>query len=147
MNGTRESALEALLSVITDAYPWTRPPARRLRLWSEAPRCDRPCCFLFEGGRESYVWSQSGVPRRTLEAQLFVYVDAADPLSLGAASLNAILDALDAALAPAGADAALGRQTLGGLVHSCRIEGAPFKDPGDLDGDGLLVAPIKIVLP
>ena len=57
------------------------------------------------------------------------------------------MDALDAALAPAGADLTLGRCTLGGTAYRCAIDGKPLKDPGDLDGDGLLLVPITIVLP
>ena len=147
MSGPRNAAVEALLALIAAAYPWAIPPARRLKLWSETPHAARPCCFLFEGGRESYAWSMGARPKRVFEVQLFIYVDAKDPASLGAAQIDDILDSLDAALAPAGADAPLGRQTLGGLVYSCRIDGAPLKDPGDLDGDGLLVAPVKLTLP
>ena len=36
-------------------------------------------------------------------------------------------------------------QTLGGLVSHCRVDGAVLKDPGDLDGDGLLWVPLKIL--
>ena len=79
--------------------------------------------------------------------RLFIYVDAHDPGAIGAAALNAIMDALDAGLAPAGADGVLGRNTLGGAAYRCSIQGKPLKDPGDLDGDGLLVVPIRIVLP
>ena len=147
MNGPRETALQALLALIADAYDWASPPMRRLKLWSDVARAERPCCFVFEGGRESYVWSNGACPKRTLEAQLFIYVDAKDPNSVGAAGLNDVMDALDAALVPAGTDVALGRQTLGGAVYNCRIDGAPFKDPGDLDGDGLIIAPIKLILP
>ncbi len=50
-------------------------------------------------------------------------------------------------LEPAGADVALGRLTLGGTAYSCAVAGRPLKDPGDLDGDGLLVVPIQIILP
>jgi hypothetical protein len=147
MSGQRESAIEALLALVASAYPWAYPPARRLQMWSEVPPAARPCCFLFEGGRESYSWSNGATPKRIIEAQIFVYVDAKDPAIVGASQLNDVMDALDAALAPAGADAGLGRQTLGGLVYTCRIDGAPFKDPGDLDGDGLLIAPVKLILP
>ena len=48
---------------------------------------------------------------------------------------------------PAGADNALGRNTLNGAAYRCGIQGKPLKDPGDLDGDGLLVVPIRLVLP
>ena len=79
--------------------------------------------------------------------RLFIYIDAYDPEAIGAAQLNDIMDALDVALAPAGADLTLGRCTLGGAAYRCAIDGKPLKDPGDLDGDGLLLVPISIVLP
>jgi len=43
--------------------------------------------------------------------------------------------------------ATLGRQTLGGLVSNCYIDGKIMKDPGDLDGDGIAVIPVKILAP
>jgi hypothetical protein len=138
--------MQALLALIASAYGWASPPARRLKLWSDVPPAARPCCFLFEGGRETYAWTNGAAPKRTIEAQIFAYLDAKDPGACGAAALNDVMDALDAALVPSGA-AALGRQTLGGVVYNCRIDGAPFKDPGDLDGDALLIAPVKLILP
>ena len=141
----REQAVAALLQRVAAAYPWASPPSRRLKLWSDVPPAMRPACFLFEGGTESY--SGTGPVKRTLSLRLFVYVSAHDPAVAGAAALNAIMDALDAALAPAGPELALGRCTLGGAAHRCSIEGRPLKDPGDLDGDGLLLVPVTIVLP
>jgi hypothetical protein len=38
-------------------------------------------------------------------------------------------------------------QTLGGLVHKCWIEGRIAKFQGDLDGQTLIVVPIKILVP
>ncbi len=144
---TREQAIGALLQRVAAAYPWAAPPARRLKLWSDVPPAMRPACFLFEGGAETYEHPEVGTPKRSLDVRLFIYVDARDPAAVGAAQLNAIMDALDLALAPAGADDALGRNTLGGTAYRCGIQGKPLKDPGDLDGDGLLVVPIRLVLP
>ena len=143
----REPAVAALLARLASAYPWASPPSRRLKLWSDVPAAMRPACFLHEGGAETYADAATGVPKRTLSLRLFVYADAHDPGVPGASRLNAIMDALDAALAPAGADAALGRLTLGGTAWRCGIEGKVLKDPGDLDGDALLVVPLAIVLP
>ena len=144
---TREQAIAALLARITAAYPWAAPPARRLKLWSDVPPSMRPACFLFEGGAETYDHPETAKPKRSLDVRLFIYVDARDPGAIGAAALNTIMDALDAGLTPAGADGALGRNTLNGAAYRCAIQGKPLKDPGDLDGDGLLVVPIRLVLP
>ncbi len=144
---TREQAIGALLQRVATAYAWASPPSRRLKLWSDVPAAMRPACFLFEGGAETYEHVAVGLPKRSLPLRLFIYVDARDPATIGAAALNAIMDALDQALAPSGADIPLGRATLGGAAYRASIDGEPLKDPGDLDGDGLLVVPIVIVLP
>ena len=72
--------------------------------------------------------------RRVIEGVALLSLGESQPLALNA------LDAIDAALAPAGSDASLGRQTLGGAVYDCKIVGVPVRDTGDLDGDGLVVA-------
>jgi hypothetical protein len=38
-----------------------------------------------------------------------------------------------------------GRQTLDGLVFHCFIDGKILKGPGDIDGDGIAVMPMKIL--
>ena len=143
----RESAMGALMNIVANAYPWKLGPARRLRLWSDVPAASWPACFLFEGGQETYSWSESALPKRVIEVRLFVYLSAKDPSIAGSALINSVMDALDAAFALSGSDALSGRNTLGGTVYNCRIDGKSLKDPGDLDGDALLIVPIKLVLP
>ncbi len=143
----RESAIGALMNVIATAYPWKLGPARRLKLWSDVPASSRPACFLFEGGQETYSWTGNALPKRSLEIRLFVYLNAKDPHIAGAALLNDVMDALDAAFAVSGGDIVLGRNTLGGKAYHCRIDGKALKDPGDLDGDALLIVPVRLLLP
>jgi hypothetical protein len=148
MAGTpRESAIRALMNIVANAYQWKLGPARRLRLWSDVPAASRPACFLFEGGQETYAWSETALPKRIIEVKLFVYLNAKDPSIAGAALLNGVMDALDTAFALSGGDLVLGRNTLGGTVYHCKIDGKPLKDQGDLDGDALLIVPVKLVLP
>ncbi|MGP0057838.1 MAG: hypothetical protein ACLPID_00915 [Beijerinckiaceae bacterium] len=147
MTTTRDAAIEALLSLVASAYAWKSGPSRKLKLWSDVPLASRPACFLFEGGQETYAWSEGATPKRSIEAKIFVYLNAKDQSIFGASLINGVMDALDGAFAISGADLAVGRNTLSGAVYSCRIDGKPLKDPGDLDGDALLVVPVKIVLP
>lgn len=144
---SRETAIAALQNLVAGAYAWKLGPARRLKLWSDVPAMSRPACFLFEGGQETYSWSESAAPKRAIEVRLFIYLNAKDPAVAGAALLNDVLDKLDGAFALSGADLATGRNTLGGAVHHCRIDGKALKDPGDLDGDALLIVPVKLILP
>ncbi len=147
MPGTsRESAIAALLGVLAGAYPWKLGPSRRLKLWNDVPASSRPACFLFEGGQDTYSWTEGAVPKRVIDIKLFVYLNAKDPSITGGLLLNTVMDALDSAFAIKGTDALTGRNTLGGTVYSCRIEGKVLKDPGDIDGDALLIAPLKLVL-
>jgi hypothetical protein len=143
---SREAAFSALFATLAAAYPWGLA-SRRLRLWSDIPAAIRPALFQLEAGPETYAWTSPAAPRRTLEAKLFLYFDARDPFTPGASAINAALDAIDAALAPQGADRAAGRQTLGGAVHDCKIVGVPVRDTGDLAGDGLAVVSVRLVAP
>jgi len=143
---TREAAFSALFAAVSSAYPWGLA-SRRMKLWSEVPAALRPAFFQLEAGPENYQWASPATPKRTLEAKLFLYFDARDPTTPGATAINNALDAIDAALAPASSNVGLGRQTLGGAVHKCWIEGQIQKFQGDLDGQTLLVVPIKILVP
>jgi hypothetical protein len=143
---SREAAFSALFARVCSAYDWG-VASRRIKLWSEVPAPMRPALFQLESGPETYQWTSPATPRRTFEAKLFLYFDARDPSTPGACAINQALDALDAALAPCGADASLGRQTLGGAVHDCKIAGVPVRDTGDLDGDGLAVVTVRLIAP
>lgn len=144
---TRETVMQALFSLVADAYPFATV-SRRLKLWNDVAPGDMPALFQFESGQDDALYEEDLLLRRTLKARLFIYVDAKDETIIGASAINAILDALDAAFAPSSfADQLINRQTLGGLVSSARIQGPVLKDPGDLDGVGLIVVPISIVFP
>jgi hypothetical protein len=143
---SREAAFSALFETLANGYAWGMA-SRRLKLWSETPAAMRPALFQLESGPETYSWTSLASPRRTVEARLFLYFDSRDPLTPGAIAINAALDAIDDALAPRASDLALGRQTLGGAVYDCKISGVPVRDTGDMDGDGLAVVSVKLVLP
>ena len=143
---SREAAFSALFAAVSGAGPWGLA-SRRMKLWSEVPAALRPAFFQLESGPETYQWTSPATPRRTFEARLFLYFDSRDPSTPGATAINAALDAIDAALTPAGADVGLGRQTLGGAVYDCKITGVPVRDTGDLDGDGLAVVSVRLIAP
>lgn len=120
---------------------------RRLVMWDRVPKDQRPALFQVEHA-ETYSRQSETQRKRDLHVTLFIYTDSSDKTVDGIVVLNTILDELDAALDPAAADAfARGRQTLGGLVSHCFIDGDVVKDSGDLDGVGLLVVPIRILVP
>ncbi|MGA8170015.1 MAG: hypothetical protein WB816_04155 [Methylocystis sp.] len=151
MNVAREAvmtALVALLEGVVFASPVNGQTgfvsvSRRLKLWADTPKSQRPALFVTEH-REQQNYQNEALPAKTtLSVDLFIYIDSSDRNTVPAAALNTIMDALEAALKPA--PMANNRQTLGGLVSHCRVDGAILKDPGDLDGDGLLWVPLKIL--
>ena len=153
MTQSREAIMEALVARLAQAQfatpingcdSWALL-SRRLKLWSDVASADQPALFVTEHGENLNYAAEALPAKRTLNIDLFVYVTAGkDPDAIPARDLNIALDALAGCLAP---DPAIGRQTLGGLVTHCRIEGRIVKDPGDLDGQGLVLVPVKILAP
>ena len=124
---------------------------RRLRFWDQVNGSAMPALFLTEL-KENHVRQELQTPAvRTIMYHAFIYInDGANtsPLVTPITTLNNILDAIDpitgGVLKP---QVMSGKQTLGGLVFDCYIEGEPEKVPGDLDGQGLMTIPIKVILP
>ena len=118
--------------------------ARRLRHWDDLAAQPALC----QAEHDEEIKSKPGLPyRRVLTASWVVYHRAgADPAATPASANNAILDAVETALAPP-PYAPDERQTLGGLVHHCFIDGKVFKDPGDLDGQALMIVTIRLLAP
>lgn len=118
----------------------------RLIIWTES---QQPAFYLVE---HDEVWAQrTGMPYRVeLQYKLVVYQDSARDSSVSGAVLNrAIQGAIEQVLRPVPADPGFRdeRNTLSGLAHHVFIFGQVFKDGGDLDGQGVLVIPISVLVP
>ena len=139
----RENIITALFNLVSASATFATA-SRRLQLWSSVPSSEKPAVFVVERG-DTYRRASEAVPEAvTLEVDIYIYTDAGKDQSLVPASiLNLLIDAVDTALAP---NTLTGLQTLGGLVSHCWIEGKIMKDPGDLDGDGVAVIPVKILV-
>lgn len=140
----REKIFQALFTLIQNAASF-KTASRRLKLWSDVNPADKPAVFLVQRPQK-YVQGGGNLPQKvTLEAQIIIYTNAGkDPNVVPSTEMNALLDAIDTAI---GWKPVPGQQTLGGLVTSCWIEGDVFIDPGDLDGDGVAIIPVKILVP
>lgn len=121
---------------------------RRVALFNEVDATAQPWCGQAEhGAQESQV---TGMPYKTiLEANWIVYQCVGmDSKAIPAIENNCILKGVREALRPKVNDPGFPkRNTLGGLVHHCFIGGRVFKDPGDIDGQGMMVIPIKLLVP
>jgi len=137
-----ENAFFALLEMtsgITDS-------SQRFVHWDQVNETQMPFLTLLKTGEER---GRSGtLPILTLKYHVFVYISAGlDPDDVPGTVMNALLDAVDAAVAPSGADALSGLQTLGELVDHVWAEGPVFVDNGDIDGKGVAAIPFEIVVP
>lgn len=144
MTASRESIYAALFALVSGSAPF-KTKGRRLKMWGDVNPSEKPAIFVAQRG-EKYVQGSDATPQKvTLKADIFIYTNAGkDPNVIPATTLNNLVDAVDAALA---GSIITGRQTLGGLVSHCWIEGDILIDPGDIDGDGLAVIPVRILIP
>lgn len=158
---TREQVSNALLALLLTANFVTVnsqgqainfvTSGRRLRFWDEVNGSQMPALFLTEL-KETHVRQELQTPTvRSIMYHAFIYInDGANkaPIVTPITTLNNILDSIDprygGVLKP---DVISNRQTLGNLVYDCYIEGEPEKMPGDLDGQGLMTIPIKVIMP
>jgi hypothetical protein len=140
----RESIMTALFTLVSGSAAFATA-SRRMQLWSGVASADKPALFLCERG-DTYARSSEAVPEAvTMSVDIYIYTDAGkDQSAVPATALNNLIDAVDAALAPG---CLTGLQTLGGLASHCWIEGKVMKDAGDLDGDGVAVIPVRILVP
>lgn len=135
-------ALFGLASSVSLPTGFMAGTSRRLKLWSDVEAFP----YLMQVEHEEDIFQTTSLEyRRTLHAEWWVYHKAPeDPDEAPSTFSNLMMDAIEAALAPEDLDS---RQTLGGLVHHCWLNGKIIKVPGDLDGSGLLIAPISILVP
>ena len=144
----REDVFQALFA-LAGSLSWGAPPSgfaftsRRVALWDDLGG-EQPA--LCQAEHDEQIEQTTGLPPKlTLNASWLIYQNAgADPTAVPATINNQILDAVQAAFPDPAGDQV---QTLGGLVSKCWINGRIFKDPGDLDGQGLIIVPIQILVP
>jgi len=140
----REPIFAALFALVT-SIPGVRKCARRAVHWDDVSPADCPAVFLVQKGQDAR--TQTRTPTVwTLDCELIVYVKTDGNHSKDASpGLNAILDAIDLALEPKdfGVDY---RQTLGGLVHDCKIEGRIETDEGLLGETAVAIIPVKLTV-
>ncbi|MGA8078358.1 MAG: hypothetical protein WB868_13355 [Xanthobacteraceae bacterium] len=144
---TREQISVAFFNLIKGAADFTAT-SRRFVHWDQVNETQMPFLTMLKTGEQRGRQCE-GLPALTINAHVFIYLSAGlDPEDVPDSAMNAVLDAIDAAVAPSGADALGGdRQTLGGLVSHCYPLGPVFIDTGDLDGKAVAAIPFQILVP
>ncbi len=142
---SRNQIADALMELLINSYTFGFT-SRKLKMLEAVSVNLRPALFLTNYD-QSVSYQSETLRKRSMTFRAVIYTSARDPDISGDVLLNDILDAIETALAPSGADILINRQTLGGIVSHCYIEGEITKDPGDLDKDGLAVIPIIVLMP
>ena len=144
---SREQISVAFFGLIAGAANFTAT-SRRFVHWDQVNETQMPFLTMLKTaelrGRQS-----EGLPTLTINAHVFVYLSAGmDPEDTPDTAMNTLLDAIDVAIKPSGADALNGnKQTLGGLVSHCYPFGPVFIDTGDIDGKAVAAIPFQILVP
>jgi hypothetical protein len=144
---TREQISVAFFDLIAGAADFTAT-SRRFVHWDQVNETQMPFLTMLKSG-EQRGRQNEGLPTLTINAHVFIYLSAGmDPEAVPDTAMNTLLDAIDAAVAPSGADALNGnKQTLGGLVAHCFPFGPVFVDTGDVDGKAVAAIPFQILVP
>lgn len=137
MSIQRESIYAALFAKLAGSASYTTA-SRRLRHWNDVPTEQQPALFMAQ--RNEVAKTVRGLPTEwTLTVDVYVYARTDGGLDPGPI-INPLVDAIEAALAPTIEQV----QTLGGLVHWCRIEGAIETDEGTLGDQLVAIIPVSI---
>lgn len=138
-----ETILIALLDHLVEYVPRFKTVGRRVRFWTDS--FEQPALFLRHTGDVDNYQGDT-FDRRTVEAELWVYSKAGeDPDIAPDIELNSLVKDIRFAFEPDETDTNC--FTLNGRVYWCRIEGRSDFDPGDIDGQGKAVLPIRILIP
>ncbi len=141
---SRENIYTALFNLLNGAYAWALSSRRIFPLAQMAAASQQPAMMLAQWPSEKAEQNKAwGLTKWQLKAQCLVYfrVDITPDGSIPpAATGNVILDAIESALNPN-----IERQSLGGLVENCWIDGEIVHVDGSDDGQGLLIIPISIL--
>ena len=139
----REPIYAALFALIESVAPFVTAE-RRLRHWSNVAPAEQPALFMTQKS-ESATTRALGAPSVwTLNVELYLYAHSSDPYLSPATILNPLLDAVEAALAPA---ATTGLQDLGlpAMVQHAMIAGKIDTDEGALGDQAIAIIPIEIL--
>lgn len=139
---TFEQVYSALFALAA-GMPGITTSSRRLKNAQDVPLGDSPALYQVQGQQKAiYTENAPGIIWDITATWIVVVVDN-DPTQAITPTLNPILDAITAALAPSAAQA---RNTLGGLVETCAIEGNVEIFEGVLGDRAVAVIPIRLLL-
>lgn len=119
--------------------------SRRFAMADKVAAGDKPCLLItsYEENSKNDNISDPGII--TLDATLWIYTDVG--LDQEIVPADVLDDLIDAVMVPLQGNSISGRVTLGNIVADVRWNGKLSKNPGDINGKGIAMIPLKILLP
>lgn len=140
---SREAIYSALFARLS-AIKGIKTASRRVKVFSDVPGQMQPALFQEQKG-ETVEQPGRGLPRKLkMLVWVWLYAKVDDHAAAPATTLNALVDAVELALAP---DAQTGTCTLGGTVSHCWIAGKIETDDGAQDSQAIARIPVEILVP
>lgn len=147
MNYPREtiynSAYALLAATQLGGNPAFVTTSRKFRFWSDVPAADQPALFFQQRDQDAREVKNEGETLWDMYAYAWIYLmhDPSDDI-IPATSINVMLDAVEKQMLPDPS----GRQTLGGRVVHCYIDGRVQCDEGLVGSDpqSIILIPITI---
>ena len=150
---SREAIFSALFAR-AQAITWTDPVSGQTNGWVYTNRRivtpdqvgsdQQPALFQAEAD-EQFSQTTKMPTKRILSGSWLIYLKAYDAPQPTGPLINAVMDGVEQVLQAD--DLVNDVCTLGGLVNHVWIDGMVFKDTGDLDGQAMLIVPIRILVP
>ena len=145
MNIPREQIYSALFSTLQSSLGLKfATMSRRWRMPEQVSPESRPALFQVQTGERAKT-NATGEPIIWIATvDLVIYTQGSgDEQTIPSQELNALLDALEAAIAPpANSD---GKQTLGGIVSHCRLQGSARITENVNGAAAMAVVPVEIL--
>ncbi len=143
MSGPPREAVYAAIFALASAIPGLATASRKARHWADVAPTEQPALFQIQ--RQESIEVVKGLPpKRRFGVDLYLYAQSTDPTIAPASKLNPLIDAIEAAFAPAPVS---GVQTLGGLVDHAWIGPRIETDEGVLGDQAVVIVPIEVLMP
>lgn len=146
MNYPRETIITALfaqlqLAQLDGDYAFVTA-SRKFRSWDDVAATEQPAMFLVEGNEFATEQNSYGETKWRLRMILWVYCTHSPEADAPGTLLNNLLDSVEQSIKPDPGQ----KQTLGGLVGNCYIEGDVLKSVGSLPDDTQSIAVVPILI-
>lgn len=146
----RSQVFTALFNLLKMAPSPTQVPyktfTQRMQIWDAVPPGDQPCLILERGPQFAEQVHAYGVTKWKWKVLVWIYYQVGGFQTANTYPdmlTDQFLDGLEQLFLPPGLNS---KFTLGGLVQNCWIDGMIACEPGLVDGQGLIVVPVSIVL-